>query len=138
MKNLLFSFKGRIGRKAYWLGFVINLLIFLVPLIIFCLFSLAIFANEEIDPYASPVYIPDWIRALDDNSNKIIGTVIMLPSIIAWLWSLLAISAKRLRDFKVPGWVAIFLMLSFFAFYGLPYLIISIIIGSIKSTSALR
>lgn len=136
IKNILFSFKGRISRKDYWIGYLINSLIFFVPFIILAIFAAAEVTNsiatDKIgEPYAST---PEWTQFAKDATLKAIATLIIIPFLITGIWSALAILAKRLHDLNLSAWFIIILILSGLVLAGIPYIIATIILGFIKGT----
>lgn len=108
IKQLLFSFKGRISRKLYWKGVAISLLFFIVPIIMFGVFGAAdilIAINEE-------EALPSWLAIMDSDAARAIGTIIILPFMIAHFWASFAVTSKRLHDLGLHGifslyWVAL-------------------------------
>ncbi len=74
---LLFSFRGRIGRRLFWIGFPIGAVIYLFP---YALLKLASSSGQ------------DWLAA---------------PASILFIiggWMLLAVAVKRFRDRGRAGW----------------------------------
>ena len=74
LSQLLFTFEGRIGRQAYWLGVVLMLAAGIVASII------------------------DWVVL--GNSNGVLSAVVGLVSFVASL----AVSIKRWHDRDKSGW----------------------------------
>lgn len=81
--DLLFSFRGRISRRAWWLG--------AAGTIVACVAGIALFN----------------VDSFDESANAVRGA----PTMAAFLWSLLclfvlaALCAKRLRDAGRPQWL---------------------------------
>lgn len=85
IRQILFSFNGRIPRRVYWLWLTLSFIAFLVP------FSL-------LTPF------------LDHGGDigNIIAVIITIPLVIAFLWASLAIRVKRWHDHDKSGaWVLI-------------------------------
>lgn len=78
--DLLFSFRGRIGRKAWWLGFVI---VGVANIAGGLLLNPEQFTAEELPP-------PDWADTF---------------WLIAWLLPGTAITVKRFNDRDWPAWL---------------------------------
>jgi uncharacterized membrane protein YhaH (DUF805 family) len=76
-----FSFKGRIGRKEFILGQIVGLLMIIIPVIIYTLFSDAM--NFEV------------------NSIPILVKIIILTP---FYWFTLTQNAKRCHDLGKSGW----------------------------------
>ncbi len=84
--QVLFSFHGRIGRKIYWLHY---LALYLVALVAYG----AIFAIIGIDP--------------ENQSSGIgatIGMIFLLVLYVLFIWTSLALSAKRWHDRNKSAW----------------------------------
>ncbi|MEN0001136.1 MAG: DUF805 domain-containing protein [Pseudomonadota bacterium] len=94
VKWLLFSFRGRIGRKSFALGALMMVLI-----------QFAIVA---------------WLAGLGEGTGgdiqlsggeAIMAFFVMIGFWIAMAWALLAMAAKRLHDLDLPGILAVLLII---------------------------
>ncbi len=85
MRQLLFSFEGRIGRKSFWLGAVILFLILLA----------GFFTYLTIVGFDTVMNAPVGSRA-----SAIVSLMISLVLFAPWL----ALLVKRLHDRGKPGW----------------------------------
>lgn len=105
--KFLFSFEGRISRKAYWIYFLVSLALgFLIQ-------GLAIGTTGLVaDPEAMPA-IPMWYWLIQ----------------IPLLWIGLAVMAKRWHDQDRSGWFTLLLFIPLLGF-----LIVLVMLGFIGST----
>jgi uncharacterized membrane protein YhaH (DUF805 family) len=107
-KKFLFSFDGRISRKAYWIYFVVSLLLGI---------GLQVAAigtgGFSMDPNAAPPSIPIWFWLVQ----------------IPLLWIGLAVMAKRWHDQDRSGWWTLLVLIPF-----LGALIVIIMLGFIGGT----
>ena len=136
-RKILFSFKGRITRKEYWIGYLINSLIFLVPLVVFAIYGAAEIVNaiaygEMAQSYA--VDQSEWTGFILSTTSKAIAILIVTPFFIVGIWSGIAIFIKRLHDLNFSGWFTLVIFLSSLILAGIPYLVISIVLGCIQGT----
>ncbi|WP_104041093.1 DUF805 domain-containing protein [Vibrio hyugaensis] len=81
MKNILFSFEGRINRKQFWLG---ALFMIVQVLIVFALLSMTFDVESE--------------------SPSTLGLVILFMYSILSFWQSLALYVKRFHDRNKNGW----------------------------------
>ncbi|MUK48892.1 DUF805 domain-containing protein [Aliivibrio fischeri] len=81
MKNILFSFKGRISRKQFWFG---TLFMIVQSLVLFALLSMTF--NVE------------------TNSPSTAGLLIILIAFVLNLWESCALYIKRFHDRNKNGW----------------------------------
>lgn len=82
-KQLLLSFNGRIGRRAFWLkGVSMQILLMLI------IFTAGIIAVQD--------YSPDWLIGL--------MAAIMFTGAVLLFWISLAVSVKRWHDRDKSGW----------------------------------
>lgn len=121
-KQLLFSFKGRINRKRFWIGILLNFLLAAVPLIGFSIFGaaeivIAIAEQEKQVP-------PSWAVMIHSDLARAISTIIILPFLVMTIWASFAIAAKRFHDLNLSGW---------FASYSLVLNILIVFIPSIET-----
>jgi uncharacterized membrane protein YhaH (DUF805 family) len=107
-KKFLFSFEGRISRKAYWIYFVVSLLLGI---------GLQVAAigtgGFSMEPNAAPPSIPIWFWLVQ----------------IPLLWIGLAVMAKRWHDQDRSGWWTLLILIPFLGF-----LIVIIMLGFIGGT----
>ena len=103
LKNILFSFNGRISRGTYWLSIVP--LIVAVHLIAFV-----------------PLLIVGLIVGMESDEMPDSSLFAVFAAQLLWLaglWPLLAVGSKRLHDRNKRGWwLLIFWVLPFFLFFG--------------------
>lgn len=85
MSQLLFSFRGRLNRKPYWLTTLVLILIMLVLIVLV-------------------VGIGGADLLTGDMSGLGVAFIILLLAYIPLLWIGLAISAKRLHDRNKSAW----------------------------------
>jgi uncharacterized membrane protein YhaH (DUF805 family) len=85
MSQLLFSFRGRLNRKPYWLTTLVLILIMLVLIVLV-------------------VGIGGAGLLTGDMSGLGVAFIILLLAYIPLLWIGLAISAKRLHDRNKSAW----------------------------------
>ncbi len=128
-KKLLFSFKNRIGRRDYWIGYAFNFLLFLIPMIIFAVYG-------AVDIFkAQNVPVPDWLAMITTPNGKAIATLIIIPLLIAGIWSGLAIFVKRLHDLNLTGWLSLTLILTIVPILGvILFFVLPIVMGCISGT----
>ena len=136
MLSLLFSFKGRLHRSTYWLGVTIgSFLLFPAMFIIAYDAYNWLIAELQQDQDANPFATAGKLLEYPITSSP--NLFIALPFLIASLWSLLAVTAKRLHDIGLPGWpcvvwIPLTLMPGFAPF--LLSIIVPIVIGCVKGT----
>lgn len=97
---VLFGFKGRIGRKSFWLAALLMILI-----------QAAIIAKISSYP--------------EDHPALVFWGLTLLATWLATAWVGLALAVKRLHDIGLPGILAICLLIpavSFFAFLFLAFM----------------
>ena len=82
--QILFSFKGRIPRRSYWLWTILSTVAFLLPL-------------------AAVVGLLD-----SEGIAQTIGIVLLVPLIIFFSWTSLAIKVKRWHDHD-KSWIWLFI-----------------------------
>ena len=103
LRNVLFSFDGRIGRGTYWL--------LIVPL----------FVAVQLIAFA-PVLIVGFIVGTesDDIPYSILSAIFAAQLIwLAGQWPLLAVGSKRLHDRNKRGWwLLVWWVLPFVLFFG--------------------
>ncbi|GAB4352557.1 MAG: DUF805 domain-containing protein [Oricola sp.] len=88
---VLFGFRGRIGRKSFWLGALLMVLI-----------QAAIISRIATVP--------------EDSPELALWGVAMLAAWVATAWVILALAVKRLHDLGLPGVLAICLLIPAVAF----------------------
>ncbi|KXF79911.1 DUF805 domain-containing protein [Enterovibrio coralii] len=81
MKDVLFSFKGRIGRKQFWLG---SLVMLIQNIILFIAFSMTF--------------------DMTTNMPTVAGFGILAVTMVLSIWEALALYVKRLHDRNKSGW----------------------------------
>lgn len=106
LKHLLFSFKGRISRRPFWLAVM-------ALWGLFFLFFLLLFAF---------IFVMKVVEDGDETLGVIGGTILgcgMLilgcGMLIFFTWSALAITIKRLHDCDLSGWWCVWLFVLWFA-----------------------
>ncbi|RNC91326.1 MAG: DUF805 domain-containing protein [Oricola sp.] len=92
VKWVLFGFRGRIGRKSFWLGALGMILI-----------QAAIVAQIAAAP--------------EDSPTLALWGLVMLAVWIASAWAALALAVKRLHDIGLPGALAVLLLIPAVAFF---------------------
>ena len=107
-KKFLFSFDGRITRKAYWMYFVVALILGIVLQV-----AAIGTGGVSMDPRAPPPSIPRWFWLVQ----------------IPLFWIGLAIMAKRWHDQDKSGWFSLLLLIPL-----LGVLIVIIMLGFIGGT----
>jgi len=80
LKEVLFSFQGRIPRRTYWLASLATVLAFALP----CGLIVAVMDLNE--------------------GTKIIGGILLLTLFAVLLWTSFAVRAKRWHDHGKSGW----------------------------------
>lgn len=105
VKWALFSFKGRLSRKSFWLGALLMVLV-----------QFAMFAAVAglADPQSGRTQ-------LEDGPAILVGFAFM-GMWIATAWAVLAMSVKRLHDLSMPGVLAILLLVPAIAFFAFLFL----------------
>ncbi len=84
LKEVLFSFRGRIPRRTFWLWSILASLGFMIPI-----------------GLLAPL-------VQDEGTGQWIGGILMVPFVIAFIWSALAIRVKRWHDHGKSGfWILI-------------------------------
>ncbi|MDD1781395.1 DUF805 domain-containing protein [Enterovibrio sp. ZSDZ35] len=81
MKNVLFSFKGRIGRKQFWLG---SLVMLIQNIILFVAFSMTF--------------------DMTTNMPTVAGFGILAVTLVLSIWEATALYVKRFHDRSKSGW----------------------------------
>jgi uncharacterized membrane protein YhaH (DUF805 family) len=94
VKWVLFGFRGRIGRKSFWLGALMMVLI-----------QAAIIARI--------VTVPE------ESTEFALWGLVLLFVWLATAWAGLALAVKRLHDLGLPGMLAICLLIPAIAFIAL-------------------
>ena len=90
MMSFLFSAKGRISRKQFWLNFVLPLIgIYLVVVVV-----------------AGALFGFSGVAAGGEPNPIIFGVIglIAIPLYIAIVWASICVSAKRFHDRNMSGW----------------------------------
>jgi len=111
------SFRGRIGRKDYWVAFIVaHLLLFAarIPLLVVAML------------FGSPPHPTDFVGRGLGLALAALGLLIF----VLFFWSLSAALVKRLHDLKMTGWLAFFLPLGYLLLF-VPFLLL----GCIKGTA---
>jgi uncharacterized membrane protein YhaH (DUF805 family) len=102
-QQLLFSFKGRIGRGTYWLS--------ILPVLVAVHFIAFV-----------PLLIVNLIVGMESDEMPDSFLFAVLAAQLIWLaglWPLLAVGSKRLHDRDKRGWwLPVFWFLPFFLFFG--------------------
>jgi uncharacterized membrane protein YhaH (DUF805 family) len=89
MKDLLFSFNGRINRAKFWLGTVCLLVVYII---------LAVISSVTMSPMTvSPS------GQMEGGGMGIVG-IIVLIIYIAMIWPSVALGVKRFHDRDKSGW----------------------------------
>jgi uncharacterized membrane protein YhaH (DUF805 family) len=84
LKQIWFSFTGRIPRRTYWLWSVVSAVAFLIPL---------------------ALLMPLVQR---HGAGEVIAIIVLIPLVLLFIWISLAIRVKRWHDVGKPGvWVLI-------------------------------
>lgn len=109
-KKFLFSFDGRISRKAFWLTFIAMFVLgMLIQVAALGPMMAAAMENPEA---AASMSMPIWIW------------IVMIPMI----WISFAVYAKRWHDFDKSGWLTLLVIIPFVGF------IVLIVLGCIPGT----
>lgn len=90
MKQLLFSFEGRIGRMPFWLATLAMIVVAIVVNV--AVFGAAIMSGDLSSPDASPGALGGVI------------SIVALVVAIGMLWIGLAVQAKRWHDLDKSAW----------------------------------
>jgi len=99
IKNLLFSFQGRIGRGTFWLT--------ILPVVV----------AVQIAAYAPLLMV--GTESDEMPASFLIAVMAMQAIWVAGLWPMLAVGSKRLHDRDKAGWwLLVFWILPFFLFFG--------------------
>lgn len=107
------SFRGRIGRKVFWLGYVLPLFV-------------ASIVAGVIDAALGPAPTGDAMP-MDATQVGVVGSIVSLLSI----WPSLAGGIKRLHDRDRSGWWI-------GGFYLLAAIVVAVTLGSMMATMAMR
>ena len=91
-ETFLFSFKGRVSRKDYWLFFFLPYIL-LVPVLLIAILMISAALN---------------LSTADMNGLLRIGDLLLLASV----YPLIAVTVKRLHDFNKSWFYAVFFFLS--------------------------
>jgi uncharacterized membrane protein YhaH (DUF805 family) len=103
--KLLWSFYGRIGRRAYAGGLLLNL----------ALAAAAI---------AAVIYLgKDQPRAQPGGPLDPLVAYIILPGFLLFSWAKLALAAKRLHDLGKSGWICLVLFIPFLGLIAVIFLL---------------
>ena len=103
--KLLWSFYGRIGRRAYVGGLLLNLAL----------------AGAAI---AAVVYLgKDRPRAEPGGPLDPLVAYIVLPGFLLFSWAKLALAAKRLHDLGKSGWICLVLFIPLFGLIAVIFLL---------------
>ena len=105
----LFTFKGRIGRKAY----LILMLFMYLPLYPF--YVIGDIASHAIDPSSTIDHGPASLRTVEMNTG-LAYAVISLMVVVALLLAFITISfsIRRLHDVDLSGWFVLAFGLTYF------------------------
>ena len=100
--KLLFSFRGRIGRPAFWLGTVFNIV---------CPILAALAAAPTVRAYLSTATtqapsVPIAVAA--SLALTLIGALVGFLILMVFVWSILAVQVKRWHD-RDKTWLWIFI-----------------------------
>ena len=106
MKEILFSFKGRINRLGYWGYSIIPGLILIVG----------------ITTIIAPIVIAKS-QGLNPSNPSFISSILVIIGAIIAFWMIFSLQVKRLHDIGYSGW---WLLLTLIPYIGM---IISLIIG---------
>jgi uncharacterized membrane protein YhaH (DUF805 family) len=101
IRQVLFSFEGRLSRKPWWIAFVV---IFPLGLATLLLFTIIIWAAAGIHIAVRPSPEGTVFEAPSAERAGLITPVIVT---LIFLWPTLAIWAKRLHDLNLSGWLAV-------------------------------
>jgi uncharacterized membrane protein YhaH (DUF805 family) len=110
------SFRGRIGRKGYWVAFGVAHLLLLVARFVLMLETMLFGFQRPTDLFG---------RSLG-FAIGILGLIL----VVLYFWSLSASIVKRLHDLNITGWVALLcVFLGFFLLF-LPFILLGCIRGT--------
>ena len=85
-KNLMWSFQGRIGRQQWWLAHVAQLIVLIV---VGTIIAIAFGLFNQTDQQSGP---------------PLIAILLLILIYIPWIWSSLALNAKRWHDRDKSAW----------------------------------
>jgi uncharacterized membrane protein YhaH (DUF805 family) len=112
MLSLLLAWEGRIGRSRWWLGVLINTVIVTAALTVMIVMAEAFFGSHP--GLEAKMGDPAWINSADAAPLllrlALWTTIPMIAAGIA-MWSLLALSVKRLHDRGLSSWLILVLVL---------------------------
>ena len=94
VKWVLFSFRGRIGRKSFWLGALGVVLI-------------------------QAAIVAQIMGAPEDSAEQALWGLVLLVVWIASAWMGLALAVKRLHDIGLPAVLAVLLLIQPISFFAL-------------------
>ncbi|MEQ1695607.1 MAG: DUF805 domain-containing protein [Hyphomicrobiaceae bacterium] len=99
MKNLLFSFEGRIGRGRFWFGILMCILSALIVGLV-----LGFLAGIVIGVTSNGNTSPDQLQGA-------VFMLVSLPIIIFACWTQFAVMAKRCHDRGKSGWWSLLILI---------------------------
>jgi uncharacterized membrane protein YhaH (DUF805 family) len=112
----MLALEGRISRSQWWLGFII-LMSVTIGLLTFATAVVSMFASEHPE-LQQKLADPAWINSPEAAPILFkLGLWAILPSLLFLLvlWSLVALSVKRLHDRGLSSWLILILVLPFLA-----------------------
>ena len=104
LRRLLWSFDGRIGRRAYAGGLLLNL-------------AWAAAAVVAVVHLGKDQELPQPDRPVDPL------VFIAMPGFVLYMWAMLALSAKRFHDLGNSGWLSLILIIPLFGYFAVIYLL---------------
>lgn len=106
VKDILFSFRGRINRAKYWgYSILLSILAGVAMIIVFGLLG-AVSETSEMAVNADGTLNTD-IGSSELSIGSIIGLLALVLVYIFTIWSSLAIAAKRWHDRDKSGWMSL-------------------------------
>ena len=100
----LWSFYGRIGRRAYFFGQFFNIM----------LGSAYLFALIQLDP---------WLQELPLETREVYIAIFLSLGLFFFCWLHLALSAKRFHDLGISAWLVLLLPIPIIGFFFFLYLL---------------
>jgi uncharacterized membrane protein YhaH (DUF805 family) len=91
--SMFTNMNGRVGRQQWWLGIIVLVVAFWV-----IMFILSLLFGTEVTQE-----VTDGGFNYSSNLSPV-GTIIMIPALIAYIWGIICISGKRWHDRGKSAW----------------------------------
>jgi uncharacterized membrane protein YhaH (DUF805 family) len=114
--SLMLAWEGRIGRAKWWFGVGIDTVAVTLAIVAAIFAAEAFFARHP--ELEANMAHPDWLSSADAQPllfRMALWTAVPLAVIVVAVWSLLALSVKRLHDRGLSSWLILVVILPLLA-----------------------